>query len=577
MPLLDSPPTFVPLILLLADSPQFLVNPITPLLALAIVCAWGWLVSTKLDKDSIYFHLPREPWNLAHLIAGILGFVIMILPVGGWWWPFVGFTAGPLVMLSSILAYWRYRNLRVPADQRYALTLDSFRAGAAARRSARAAKAASITLSDSRGAALPVPNKEDPAFLTHIAMEELIGPAIVGRATTIEINPAQGGQYQITQTVDGMKYRRDPIEAAQGAAIIDYLKASAGLDIADKRRKQMGDFALKYGMEGRDVRLRTAGSTTGQQAVIEFDVRKRVKIKFEDMGLHSRQVEALTGMTSDLHGVILVAAPADNGRTTTMYALLKRHDSYTNNIRTLELEQLLTLDGVGHSEYKAGEADFPTTLRSMLRRDPNVMMVAELMDARTAQECAGPGPAGPLIYAGLRADDAMTALAMWCKSVGDLKKASAPLKGVVSQRLIRKLCENCRVAYQPPADQLKKLGLPADQVKQLFKPGGKIIDRNREVPCPQCGGLCYFGQTAVFEIFAFDDEARTLIAKGDLNSVKTLMRRNKMMTLQEAALKKAIDGVTSIEEVIRVTKSTGASPPSLSSSAAPTAASAESA
>lgn len=551
-------PTF-PSLLFFADTWNILVNPIPPLVALALVCGWGWLVSTKLDKDSQYFHLPREQWNLAHLIAAIAGFGIMILPVGGPWWPAVGFTAGPLVMFSTVLAYWRYRNARVPEDKKFHLTMDAVRGSMAARKAARAAKAASIALIDARGAAVPVPNKEDAAFGTHLAMEELIGPAIVGRATTVEIMPAQGGQYQVTQTVDGMKYRRDPLDASQGAAIIDYLKGPAGLEVADKRRRQMGDFGLKYGLETKDVRLRTAGSSTGQQAIVEFDIKKRAKMKFEDLGLHARQVESLNAISSDLHGIILVAAPADNGRTTTMYAILRRHDSYTNNIRTLEIEQLLTLDGVGHSEYKAGEADFSTTLRSMLRRDPNIVMVADLVDAKTAQECAGPGPAGPLIYAGLRADDAMTALAMWCKSVGDLKKAAAALKGVVAQRLLRKLCDNCRVAYQPPADQLKKLGLPADQVKQLFKVGGKIIDRNREVPCPTCGGLGYFGQTGVFEVFVFDDEARGLIAKGDLNSVKTLMRRNKMMTLQEAALRKAIDGVTSIEEVIRISKSAPAS------------------
>jgi len=259
---------------------------------------------------------------------------------------------------------------------------------------------------------------------------------------------------------------------------------------------------------------------------------------------------------ADNSGIVLVTAAKGGGRTTTLYSLLSRLDAFTSNIRTLELEHLVRIDGVGHTQFEPKEdgPDFATQLRSILRRDPNVVMVSDIVDAQTAQEAAAPGKDGPLIFLGLQAGSGLEGLAAWCKAVGDLPKASAPLRAVVHCLLLRRLCENCRLAYSPPPEQLKKLGLPADQVKQLYKPTGKTLERNKEETCPVCGGIGYRGLVGCYEVMAFDDEARALIAKGDLNGLRAHLARKKMITLQQAALRKAIEGTTSIEEVIRVTK-----------------------
>ncbi|MFG0328649.1 MAG: GspE/PulE family protein [Phycisphaerales bacterium] len=547
---------------ILAADYYLLVNPITPILGLLVLLGWGWLVSTKLDKDAQYFHFARNSWNTAHLIAGAVGLAVMFAPIPEPWYIAAGLVGGTVVMMSTTLAYWWYRNRNVPEDQKFYLSLESIRNAMQRRAAAKASRAATLSLVDAKGAERVPPMREDPLYPVHIAMEEVMAPALVARATTIEMAPTRSGQYQISQVVDGIRYKREPVEATMGAAIIDYLKGAAGLDVADKRRKQRGDFTLKVGSATRhSVRVRSAGSSAGQTLVMEVDLKQRVNRKPADLGLLPKQSEALKALVDDPHGVVLVAAPADQGRTTTLYALLRNHDAFTTNIRTLELEHLVQIDGVGHTEFDPAkdDASFDITLRSMLRRDPNIVMVSDLISNEAAREAAAPGIEGPLIYVGLRAESSLEALAVWVKAVGDMPKAAAPLRLVLFQKLVRRLCDNCKIAYRPPADQLKKLGLPPDQVKQLFKPSGKIMDRNREETCPSCGGLGYVGQTGVFEIFPLDNEARSAAAKGDLNALKQHMRRAGVISLQQAALRKAIEGATSIEEVIRVTRTKSSS------------------
>ncbi len=544
----------------LAAEWHILVNPIMPLVAFGALLLWGWISSSHLDKDTLYYHFPRVQWNAAHMIAGVIGFCAMLAPIPVAdptpWLFAVTFPAGFLLMFSTILFYWYYRNKRVPDGEQFYLSTDRLKAGMQRRAAAKASAAAAISLVDADGAARIPPDKDAETFAVHIAMEEFITPAILASASRLELTPAKNGQYAVGQYVDTVRYRRDPIESNSANAIINYLKSHAGMDPQDMRRKQMGDMEAQFASESHAMRVRTSGSSQGQTLLVEFNLKKRVKKKAKKLGFLPKQFEALDAAVEDKGGVVLVTTPKATGRTTLLYSLLGRHDAFTRNIRTLELEHLIQIDGVGHTEYEVAEdgPDFSTQLRSMLRRDPNIVMVSDLVDAQTAKEAAFPGPDGPLIYLGLRANSGLEGLASWCKAVGDLTTASAPLRAVVSGLLLRRLCENCRVPYTPAADQLKKLGLPADQVRQLFKPSGKIIERNKEETCPVCAGLGYKGLVGCYEVMTFDNESRKLIAKGDLNGLRSHLARSKMVTIQQAALRKAIEGVTSVDEVIRVTR-----------------------
>ncbi len=541
----------------LAEQWFIMVNPITPLLAFGALLFWGWLVSSVLDKDQAFYHFSTGKWNIAHMTAGLLGFGVMLSPYPEPWWFAVSFPAGMLVMLSTTLVYWNFRNKNVPEEAIYHLNTKGLTDRMAKRAAAKAAADANISFVDSDGTTRIPPDRESDSFAIHIAAEEFLTPALLASAVKVELTPGPNGQYSIAQYVDTIRYRRDPIDGKEANAIIGYLKTHAGLDVSDARRKQVGDMGAKFGASTHELRIRTAGSSQGQQLVVDFDLRKAVRVLPNKLGFLKRQFEQLDSVISDQRGTVLVTAPKSTGRTTTLYGLLDRHDAFVNNIRTLELEHLIQLDGVGHTEFEQTEdgPDFATQLRSMLRRDPNIMMVAELIDANTAKEAASPGADGPLMYVGVRSNSGLEGLATWCQAVGDLPMAAAPLRAVVSQLLVRRLCDNCKIAYSPAAEQLKKIGLNADQVKQLYKPSGKIIERNKEEQCPSCAGLGYRGVVGVYEIMAFDKDARGLIAKGDLNGLRAHLGRQKMITMQQAALRKAIDGVTGIEEVIRVTRS----------------------
>jgi type II secretory ATPase GspE/PulE/Tfp pilus assembly ATPase PilB-like protein len=257
----------------------------------------------------------------------------------------------------------------------------------------------------------------------------------------------------------------------------------------------------------------------------------------------------------DRHGIVLVAAPPGHGLTTTLYSLLARHDPYTANIKALEREVQLEIDGVDHVQWDPTnpDVDYATNLQSILRRDPDVVMVSFIKDADTARVAVDPGMQGPLLYIPQRCGSITEQIREWVKQVGDIKKATRALRAVINQRLLRTLCPNCRQAYQPTPEQLKKLSLPASKVSQLFRAGGQVQVKGKIESCPICGGSGYFGQTGIFEVLAVDEEARRLLSKGDLKAVLAHARRNKMIYLQEAALAKVAAGETTIEEVVRVT------------------------
>jgi type II secretory ATPase GspE/PulE/Tfp pilus assembly ATPase PilB-like protein len=238
-----------------------------------------------------------------------------------------------------------------------------------------------------------------------------------------------------------------------------------------------------------------------------------------------------------------------------MYSILARHDAYTSNIKTLEREVQLNIDGVDHVQWDPTnpDIDYATNLQSILRRDPDLVSISFIKDADTARIVTEPGMQGPLIYVPQRSATIVEQIREWVKQVGDVKRAGRALRAVTNQRLLRSLCANCRQSYQPTEEQLKKLNLPAGKVNQLYRAGGKVQVKNKIENCPVCAGSGYLGQTGIFEVLVLDDEARRLLMSGDLKAVLAHARRNKMIYLQEAALAKVAAGDTTIEEVVRVT------------------------
>jgi type II secretory ATPase GspE/PulE/Tfp pilus assembly ATPase PilB-like protein len=250
--------------------------------------------------------------------------------------------------------------------------------------------------------------------------------------------------------------------------------------------------------------------------------------------------------------VVLIAGTPQGGRTTTLYTVTQMHDAYTSNVQTVETEPLVELEGIRQIKFDpSGQEEYAKVVRSNLRRDPDVLAVAEIPDQETAKEIAGGDVERTRVYAALTTDSAMNAVRMWVKAVGDPKLAAKGLSGVVAQRLIRHLCGNCRVPYQPPPELLKKLQLPS-KIQQLYKKGGQVLVKNKPEVCPVCNGIGYEDQLGVFEVYPIGPEERACIAKQDWNGLKTEMRKRQLPGIQQVALIKAAEGQTSIEEVTRL-------------------------
>jgi type II secretory ATPase GspE/PulE/Tfp pilus assembly ATPase PilB-like protein len=178
-------------------------------------------------------------------------------------------------------------------------------------------------------------------------------------------------------------------------------------------------------------------------------------------------------------------------------------------------------------------------------------MVSKMSDVPTAKVIAG-SASEIRFYAGMRGEDTFSTLKAWIKAIGNAKDAAAALGAILSPRLVRKLCPRCRIPFKPDPAALQKMNLPPDKVQQLYKPGGKVIvKKDIEEPCPDCMGMGYRGRTGVFEVMVLDDEARKLIAQGQLDQLRAHLRKQKMLWLQEAALTRVVEGVTAIAEIGR--------------------------
>ncbi len=555
--------------LLLAAASAFLISVYKPLLIFAVFVPWAWLVSSKLEKDARYNRINFRLFNGVYLGCAVAALAVMLFVPIFW----VGWPLGIVVLATPVFAYNQVRNRTVAEKDRFKFTAKALTGKMAANRRARTAQA-SVRFTGPNGTEHSIPRKDDPRHAVHLAVEDLLVPALEARARNVDVAVGPRGNV-VTQSVDGIRFKRDAMAPDLAMSVIDYVKEVGGLNIEDRRRRQTAGFKMDGPMGRTELTLITAGSSSGQEMRIIFNRSKQVIRPIDDLGLLPGQLEALrvTEQEPERHGVFLFGAPPGHGLTTTGYSLIGRHDAYTSNVKTLEHEIEGTLDGVDHVQWDSTnpDVDFPTNLQSILRRDPDVVLIGRLTDAHTAKVAADPGMEGPLIYVPQRATSITDQIRQWAKLVGDVKRAIRPLTAVMNQRLLRRVCPNCRQSYQPTAEQLRKMNVPADKVQQLYQASGKIQVKNKIETCPVCAGAGYFGQLGVFQVMLINDDIRRLLTAGDLKGALAEARRNKMLYLQEAALRKVVDGETTIDEVVRVTAParTAATPPKSEAKPAP--------
>ncbi|MDE0889269.1 MAG: ATPase, T2SS/T4P/T4SS family [Phycisphaerales bacterium] len=538
-----------------------LVDFIKPILMLVLLGVYLRALGSILERDIRYFNLNLAMWNSIFLVTGCIAFVaVLAIPI---FW--AGLPVMIVILLAPLLAYWKYRNEAVQDEsQKFTLSSMSMSDRLAARKSRSDQRSAAAVLSGPKGD-LQVPADDDPLKPIHMAMEDLLLPALEARASRLEIGLTKNGG-SASQIVDSVRYKREPLPTETTKNIIDYLKQAARMDVDENRKLQRAKFGIRIKNAARNTTLHatTSGSSQGILFRLDFNRDQQLDRDYENLGLEPEQ-EAILLPSLDpetCHGVILVGAAPGQGLSTSLCCLLQRHDAYTTNIKTLERDVQRSIEGVDHVEFDpiGSEVDFPMQLRSIIRRGPDIIMVSDLKDPATAVQASLPGREGPLIYIGIPTKDgARGVVSDWLRANGDsgdkkaMTKAVAPLLCVVTSRILRKLCTNCRTPFSPTAEQVKKLGIKDPANAELFRQSGRIQVKNKIEECPTCGGTGFLGTIGVFEVMPIDRDARKLLHDGDFKGAYTHARRSLgMMLMQEAGLRKVARGETSLEEVARV-------------------------
>ena len=537
---------------LLGDlGPFWLVSPVKPILALLPFLMWAYAISTHLEKDSERLLLGRPKWNAIHVTAGVLG-VLSVLFVPIFW---IGWPLAMIILFTPIFIYVSVRNAKTE-DPWEPFNYRQYFKAVEGIKDSKATKELRYRFLDHEGSLVPVPEPESKPFEIMVAASELPFGVLVKGATRVELLVTEAGTVG-TSVVNGLREQIDPLPAKMGLMIREFYGELAGLDVTDLRRQQYGRFGMQGQAGKTNVSLFLSGTKKGLHLRLEFDLSRRLKRGWSELGLTASQVDAFEGhfdLGAD-GGLVLLSAPPLQGLSTLSYGFLGRHDAYLQNVRALESQPLITLDGVDTIAYDAEEypEGYARHLTAVLRRDPDVVLVDPMEEdketVRTLVETAEP----PVIYVPLRAASLGASLQKFMTLAGgDAKAAVKNLKYVVHQRLVRRPCPDCSASINANAALLQKLGLSEEEGAGLVKGLGQVeVKPGRFETCERCQGSGFSGVTGVLEVLKVTDEIRGHLAKSDLKAALVAARRDGKISLQEAAVQAAGEGRTTLEEISR--------------------------
>jgi type II secretory ATPase GspE/PulE/Tfp pilus assembly ATPase PilB-like protein len=338
-----------------------------------------------------------------------------------------------------------------------------------------------------------------------------------------------------------------------------------GLDVNERRKPQSGMIKTQLDNARHELTVRTAGSKTGEALALMRDIRKRHDFKLDTLGLDAHQLELIRQVVKEPSGIVLVAAPPGHGLRSTVYAVLRAHDAFLTHILTVERAPDGEVEGITQVviPHSASGPEELEKVKWVASQEPDVMAVPVLADSGSAQVVARFATV-KRVYVGLRAGSAFDALTAWRRLVGDDAAALNNLKMVISGRLVRKLCDACKIGYAPDAGQLRKMNIDPTRVSKLFQARTSPMrdTKGNPVPCTFCQDMAYNGREGAFEVLVVDDEVRQLLISGaSLNQLKTTFRKQKGRYIQEKALALVEEGRTSVQEVLRVMKGEASAAP----------------
>ena len=370
----------------------------------------------------------------------------------------------------------------------------------------------------------------------------IILQAVKDKVSDIHIEP-ELELSRVRYRIDGMLHEANNIPKKLHRAVVSRIKILSQLDIAESRIPQDGKVRMRVSGADLDIRVSTFPTIHGENVVMRLLMKSSVLLGLKELGFASRYLEGFNKLIRKPNGIILVTGPTGSGKTTTLYAALSTINSIEKNIITVEdpVEYELPLIRQMQVNPKAG-ITFATGLRSILRQDPDIIMVGEIRDLETAEVAIQAALTGHLVFSTLHTNDASSALTRLVDMGVEPFLISSSVIGILAQRLVRLICNNCKEKYTPPPEVLKDLGLESK------------IDFYRGKGCEECKGTGYSGRSGIYELLILDEEIRKLVeSKKSSDEIKKKAREKGMVFLREDGLERVTSGLTSPEEVLRVT------------------------
>lgn len=377
-------------------------------------------------------------------------------------------------------------------------------------------------------------------------VQDLLARSVAIGATDIHIEPKSSQELQVRFRIDGMLQNVRVIAGPVGPAVISLLKVLGDMDIAERRRPQDGTFAAVVDSRRFDIRGATGPTNFGEKLVLRLlDAEGGImRGGLDGLGMSPGLSQALRSLVKRSQGMLIVCGPTGSGKTTSIYAAMSEMDVLTRNIVTIEDPIEYRLENISQTAVNAAAGlTFASILRSVLRQDPDVVLIGEVRDKETAEIAMQAALTGHLVLTTLHANDTATTITRLLDLGVDATLIQSTVTAVLAQRLIRLLCPACKVPYRPEEALLRANGLRPGKIETMFKAGG----------CPRCLGTGYRGRTGIYEFLPMDAPVKALlVGRPSVEKIRDLAVRAGMRTLRQAALRLVIDGSTSLEEAARV-------------------------
>ncbi len=370
--------------------------------------------------------------------------------------------------------------------------------------------------------------------------------AIRDKASDIHFEPFEN-EYKMRYRIDGVLYEMIPPPKYIAAALSSRIKVMASLDIAERRLPQDGRISLSVQGKPVDLRVSVLPTMFGESVVLRVLDRSQMSFDMGKLGLRSDDIKTIRQLINKPNGIIIVTGPTGCGKTTTLYSALSELNTIDVKVITTEDPVEYDMDGMIQVQMKPDIGlTFARCLRSILRQDPDIILVGEIRDLETAEIAAQASLTGHIVFTTLHTNDAPSSIARLLDLGVEPFLLTATIEGIVAQRLVRRICTNCKTAFEPDDAQLKDLRLTEEEMK------GKKFYYGRG--CSKCNGTGYRGRIGVFEVMMFNDEIRDLVMnRASTNVLRVAAQKAGMRQLRDNGLDMIFDGVTTIDEVAKET------------------------